>query len=211
MRLQPGLRCGDKMIEINLLPEELRQKAKKPVSNESVKVIPSQVFLVIPGILVLIIIVQIILGVLSIFKSTQLGMLKRQWGIMDVERKQWEELKSGTAQRSLEDKIINQLSSKSLLWAPKLNKLSLLLPGGIWFQELTYSQVGLNLQASVISLQKDEMALINKFMKQLKDDKDFMQGFSGLELSTVSKRKVGGYDVTDFTLSVMIPGMEKKR
>jgi Tfp pilus assembly protein PilN len=96
--------------------------------------------------------------------------------------------------------MIQQLIGQRINWAEKLNKLSLNLPSGVWFNEIQVNSKEFILKASVISLQKEEMNLINAFIDNLKNDKDFFKDFNNLELNSAQKRVIGGYDVTDFIL-----------
>ncbi|MFC1805071.1 hypothetical protein ACFLZ3_04530, partial [Candidatus Omnitrophota bacterium] len=63
-----------------------------------------------------------------------------------------------------------KLSAEKLNWSEKLNKLSLHLPYGIWFDNLSLKGADFVLRGSVISLQGEEMMLIKKFIESLKDD-----------------------------------------
>jgi len=53
----------------------------------------------------------------------------------------------------------------------------------------------------LISLQKEEMNLLNKFIDSLKKDNMFFKDFSALDLSSVQIRSLGGYDILDFSLT----------
>jgi len=97
-------------------------------------------------------------------------------------------------------RAIKQLTDQRIDWAQKLNQLSLKLPSGIWFTSISISPSSLTLSGSVVSLQKQEMALIKRFMDSLKNDKDFFKDFSSLELSSVKTRTIVTYEVVDFNL-----------
>jgi len=58
----------------------------------------------------------------------------------------------------------------------------------------------MTIQGSVISLEKEEVSLINKLLVNLKADAEFSKNFSGFELSSVQKRSIETYDVADFIL-----------
>jgi hypothetical protein len=90
---------------------------------------------------------------------------------------------------------------RKLNWSEKLNKLSLNLPSGIWFNELSVSKKDFILKGSVLSLQKEEMNLVNKFIDSLKKDMVFFKDFTRLELSSIQMKTVVGYDVFDFVLT----------
>ena len=58
----------------------------------------------------------------------------------------------------------------------------------------------LTIRGSVISLQKEEVGLINKLLDTLKIQPEFVKDFSSFELSNVQQRSLGGYDIADFVL-----------
>jgi Tfp pilus assembly protein PilN len=93
------------------------------------------------------------------------------------------------------------LNSKRVLWAAKLNKLSLNLPSGVWFNQITINAKDIVIQGSVISLVKEEIGLINKLLENLKIDSEFSGDFTSFELSNVQKKNVAGYVIADFILT----------
>ena len=186
------------MIKINLLPEELRPKPKKPgIDLESKETL----YFFIPLVFGLLVIIHLALGGFFLLKNLQLGMLSSKWHKLDTQRNAVDNFRSESLQLSEDAKALQQITAKSIKWAPKLNKLSLSLPAGIWFRSLSLNASTLNISASVISLQKTEMALINQFIENLKKDNDFFADFTNLDLGSVEKRPVGGYEIADFTLT----------
>ena len=84
----------------------------------------------------------------------------------------------------------------------KLNRLSLDLPSGIWFNEISANlKKEFILRGSVVSLKKEEMLLINQFIDNLKKDTDFFKDFSKLEMTSAQSGEIGGYEVNDFVIS----------
>jgi Tfp pilus assembly protein PilN len=82
-----------------------------------------------------------------------------------------------------------------------LNRLSLDLPGGVWFNELTLNNKELIIQGSVFSFKKEEVGQINKFIDNLKQDSGFFMNFDKIELGAMQARTIAGYEVVDFTIS----------
>lgn len=191
------------MIEINLLPEELkaRPKTKKIGLNKIGFDIEARYFiyliLIVLGFLAFI---HIYLAGLSLYKNNQLRALTRRWQGVAPQKKILDDFNKEYSIFSSEDRAVKQLLQARLGWAQKLNKLSLLLPAGVWFTDLALSSTDFTLNGSVVSLQKDDMSLINQFMDNLKHDPGFFSDFSSLELSSVQKKTLGGYDITDFIL-----------
>lgn len=195
------------MIEINLLPEESRIKTKQKASQQQIEVTNTTGFTqekafiyALPAILVIFVLLHFYFGILGIVKSGQLASLNRKWLDLGPQKKVFDEYdqqySSASADASLTQLLINQRT----LWAQKLNKLSLNLPPGVWFNDITMSKQNFIIQGSVISMQKDELSLINKLLDNLKADKNFSD-FNSFGLSNVQKRTLGSYDISDFVLT----------
>jgi Tfp pilus assembly protein PilN len=185
------------MIEINLLPQELKIKAKK--KERQIK--SRQILYFIPLLFIILLLVHgYLIGVL-VFKNIQLTALNNKWQKLQPQVKTLEEFKEKYELVSQDSRVIQQLTKQRISWAKKLNKLSFNLPSGVWFNEILVTAKDFTLKASVVSLQKDEMNLINQFIENLKKDNDFFSDFSNLELNSVQKNIIGGYDVADFVLS----------
>jgi len=184
------------MIEINLLAEELKVKLKKKARSAQSK----QILFFIPLIFGLLVVIHLYLLSVTLTKGVQLAALNNKWQKLQPQRKILEDFKKEFEGAGKDASALQKLTSQRIIWAEKLNKLSLDLPAGIWFKEITVTRKDFNLKASVVSLQKDEMNLINRFIENLKKDATFFNAFKTLELTSVQVRAVGGYDVTDFGL-----------
>lgn len=184
------------MIEINLLPEDLKQKAKSKSSNFELKYL----LLLIPLFFGIIILLHLYLGITALVKVGQASVLTGKWKQLQPQMQELDNFNKGSAAQSSDDQAVQQFLSQRIYWSLKLNKLSEYVPDGIWFNNLSIGSKEFLLAASVVSLQKEEMSLINKFISNLNADKDFMKDFSALELSSVQKRVKGSYEITDFVL-----------
>jgi Tfp pilus assembly protein PilN len=183
------------MIEINLLPEDIKTKIKKDSAE------PHIVTFLLPLLLVIIIAIHIFLALFGVARNFQLQALKNKWQQLESQRKIIDEAKKGYSELSADARIIQQLIDKRVRWSEKLNKLSLNLPSGVWFNEITISAADFVLKGSVVSLQKEEFGLLNKFINSLKNDNGFFGSFNNLDLGPVQRRVIGGYDIVDFILS----------
>jgi len=182
------------MIEINLLPEELKLKRR------GVNVQANYFIYAVPLILGILVCMHIFLAVVTINKNSQLRTLNNKWRSLEPQRKVLENFNNEYAIVSEDSKAIQRLTEQRINWAQSLNKLSLDLPSGVWFNELSISYGDFMLSGSVVSLQKEEMGLINKFIYNLKNEPVFFKGFNNLELSSVQRKTIGGYDILDFVL-----------
>jgi len=186
------------MIEINLLPVELKIKAKKSDKGP----FPAKYLLYISG-LILGVIVCLHIGLLgvSIARKFRLSALENKWKELEPQRRLAEQSRKDNEILSADAKAVQQLARQRINWSEKLNKLSLNLPSGVWFNEMSLNQKDFLLKGSAVSLEKEELNLINKFMANLKNDTQFFGNFSNIELASVQRRSIGGYDIIDFVLS----------
>ncbi len=194
------------MIQINLLPEELKIKTKGRNSDLAIiknplVLIQERLFIYAVGaILALFILAHFYFAALLIFKNQQWGSLNRKWLNSAVQKTELDEFNREFSATFQDSSVLAQLSRQRVLWAQKLNALSLHLPAGVWFNEILLSSNSLTIKGSVISLQKEEVGLINRLLDNLKATLEFSKDFSGLEISNVQKRSLGGYDIADFVL-----------
>ncbi len=194
------------MIEINLLPEELRVKVK--AKNSELAMVKSsmgfnqdQLFIyAIPVLLGIFILIHLYFATVAIFKNGQLISLNRKWVQMEPQKKIFDEFNKEFFAASADAGITQTLTSQRVIWAQKLNKLSFNLPAGIWFNDISINSKNITIQGSVISLKNEEVSLIHKLLDNLKTDAEFSKDFSGFQLSNVQKRHIEGYDVADFVL-----------
>lgn len=180
------------------MPEELKTNIKK---GKKLGIRPEQLIHLIPLAFGILISVHIYLSAAGVIKHYRYNALDKKWKKLQPEREMLNNFKSQYDVLSSNTQAIQQLNSRRLTWSEKLNKLSLDLPSGIWFNEILVSPAELVVKASVISLQKEELGLINKFIDNLKNDAGFFRDFNNLELSSIQRRLIGGYDIVDFILT----------
>ncbi|MCU0666140.1 MAG: PilN domain-containing protein [Candidatus Omnitrophica bacterium] len=183
------------MIEIDLLPEELKLNRKKSLLN-------IQSFLyIIPLIIGILIFVHVIFFCVQIFISGNLFTLQNKWKMLEKDRKSYEDFKKEFDSKNMDTNALQAVAGKYSLWAGKLDRLGLSLPSGVWFTDISVSQDTFILKASVVSLDKDEVSLINEFLTKIKEDADFMSAFTNIELGAMQRRQISSYDIVDFTIS----------
>jgi Tfp pilus assembly protein PilN len=188
------------MIEINLLPEELKSKVKKKKAITAIE--PKYLLYIIPlFILGLLLCSHIIFAAVTVFKNNQLRVLNNKWLSLEPQRKMLDEFNKEYAIISEDALAIRKFADEKIDWAEKLNKLSLSLPPGIWFNDLSVAGGGFTLQGSVVSLEKEEMNLLKKFIDNLKNAPAFSKDFNKIELVSVQRRTISGYELFDFVLA----------
>jgi len=196
------------MIEINLLPEELRNRVVKAAKPEVVVntngLEPKHFILLIPLIFGILIGVQLIIGVLGITRGVQVQALNAKWKSLEPERKALLESGNKYSLVSEDAQALQQLLRDRIIWSEKLNRLSLDLPPGVWFELLSVNLKDFSLQAAVISLNKDDMNFIKQLIDNLKNDPVFIKDFNGIELGQAVKKTLGSYEITEFTLGATL-------
>ncbi|MCK9595385.1 MAG: PilN domain-containing protein [Candidatus Omnitrophica bacterium] len=182
------------MIEINLLPDEM--KAKGSGSNGQL----DQFLYLIPLLAGALILAHAYLGLVQFTRSLSLSSLNKKWSVLAPQREKITAVKNAGESASRQEDLIRGLGAKSVDWARLQNKLSLDLPNGVWFNEISLSAKELTIRGTVVSLEKNEVDLINKFMSNLKQDRDIIGDFKSLELSSVQRKNIGTFEVADFIL-----------
>lgn len=188
------------MIEINLLPDELKIKVKKTsvLAASQNKIIT---FAVILGVIVLAVL-NLYVVIRSTAAAAKLKSLNSQWSGLEQKRKSIDVFKQESSSAMGSDKAMQQLIASSLVWSEKLNKLSLNLPYGVWFNEMSVNRKELIIKGSVLSLDKQEMGLLNKFIDDLKKDQQFSRDFDKMDISSLQRKTIGGYEVADFVFTL---------
>lgn len=183
------------MIEINLLPEEL--KIKKLVNTQ----LNFIVFAISTLALIILLIINIFVISLSAAKNIQLKILNKKWEGLFSQRQKVKEFKEGSSILTDDVKAIQQLTKDKILWSAKINKLSSLLPSGIWFRDIALDSENLIIRGTIVSLEKEEMNKVNLFLNNLRKDELFYSDFDNLDLTSVQRRILGGYEVVDFIIA----------
>lgn len=192
------------MIEINLLPEELKAKAAKSDLNFK------YYLLIIPPVLAILFLFHLGFFTNGLIKQTQLNSLNKKWKLLEPQIKNLEGSRQAKGASAEDAELLRTLLPVRILWAEKLHKLSAYLPPGVWFTSASISSAELSLRGTVYSATKEEMVLINKFMVSLKKDKGFFEQFSNLELSSVQKSMKGTYETIDFVITGVLKASKEK-
>lgn len=182
------------MIEINLLPLELREKKKITLG----KFPSSKQILLALGCLILL---HLLLYIFTVLGEVRVNKLNKKWLALASQRAEIAQVKSELAKANENIPLFEQLIKERILWSKKLNKISDLLVSGVWLNEVSLDAGYLIIRASAASRTKDEPALIGKFMQNLKDDTLFSAEFSGIELGPIKKRFIAQTEVMDFILN----------
>lgn len=201
------------MIEINLLPEDLRRKElmqfKLPEwSKLKVYVIAVSVFLGI----------QLFATVFAFYQKLEILAVRGQIAALKQENPTLMAQKAETAAVGTRLKQIESLTARKFYWASLLSDLSHTITKGVWLREMSVrdAQDGpagspegggsvpkgrqLKLLGSAVGAGQ-ETAYIGRYVKGLKESSRMTELFDQVEVSNIYQRKAGDHDVYDFELS----------
>ena len=199
------------MIEINLLPEELRKKERVKLDLPEIPV-----FKILSVMLVVVVSTQILLSAFAVYQTIEFIGLKKGVETLTKENRAISARKAETAAMGTQLREIQAMTERKFLWSVLLNDLSDSMTKGVWLRSLSVTTLAadetgsrkkgnapkgrvLNLEGSVIG-SGQETAIIGKFIKQLKESPRFGELFEDIKLSAINQKKIKDFDVYDFVL-----------
>ena len=218
------------MIEINLLPEEIKKKKRSPsridVSATGMPGLPIVSIAVRAAGVILII--QLILFVIGFMSGATFKSLSLEYKDILPKKQETEKLKIQVDRMNAKVGAIDELMVKRFSWEKKLNTLSDSMIPGIWLMELDYDEKITNvpkpvktdlpkkkliqatenvlsryliLSGAASGMGEEGTALIGRFIKNLKDDPDFYSDFSDIELGTIKREKMYDQEIMTFKIT----------
>ena len=197
------------MIELNLLPKELRHKKKKRPMPK-IPIIP--IFVGVMGVLI---VIHLLLILLINNNKGLLVTLNKKWDQMQPQRE--ETGKIAKEINDLEKRLaaVRALAKPDKDWTEILNGLNQAVITNVWLYSLEMKQkrefvdtgknkaVRLFLHLRGYALGKSEQAtsLVAKFINSLKKNGDFSDYFDGIELRNMTSLQVSGEEAMMFELS----------
>ena len=189
------------MIEINLLPEELRKKKSEPVFNLNMEAEKLR-FLAIGGAAGILILIVIALFLGSFIRKAQINDLLSREKVFSDRVSKIDSINKEITVLKAKMAVLDQITKRNFIWAEKINQLSDLVLPGIWFTRV-YSDSGenkLTIEGSVISKSEEAMASVGKFMKNLKDDVQFFKDFKNIRLESVQREAKDEMGIVNFQI-----------
>ena len=190
------------MIEINLMPSQLRRKQKKGLASGGFR-IPLEVVIGLGGgLIMLLILVHVGLLALNLSKLGKHHDIKSRMQKIIAQKAEVDGVIS--EMRSLQGKLqsIGKITRDSqILWSQKLNILSNGLPRGVWLKKISYDRKVLLIQGSAISRQANEMMNAHTLASNLKTDTAFIKGFTDIEMGSIERREINKIEVADFIMT----------
>ncbi|MFA5388920.1 MAG: hypothetical protein WC312_04100 [Candidatus Omnitrophota bacterium] len=190
------------MIEINLLPEELRRKKTEPAFSLDMGS-GKMKFLAAGGAAGILVLIVIAFFLGTSIRNSQIDRLLAKEKNFSVRFSRVDNINKEIALLRSKTAVLDQLTKRKFLWAEKLNRLSDLALPGIWFTHVyTDAENRLIIEGSVISKSEEAMAFVGKFMKNVKDDQGFFRDFKSVKLESVQRKSKGERDVVDFKIAL---------
>ena len=208
------------MIEINLLPKELRKKRiELPNIFTNISFIPIVVFIL--G-------VHLLLVFMTGMKARTLARYEKKWQEILPENEKAEKLKDELTEMRRKIDAVDNLIQGRMSWAKKLSDLSDAIIPGVWLNRLWLEQKTvlqkvvpkeseegstsvsavpkktiaetLHLYGSVIASGGEETAAIGKFIRSLKNSKGYFADFKEIEATSIQRSRLKDVEVMDFEL-----------
>ena len=206
------------MIELNLLPQELRKKRKK-IELPEIPIIP-----IAASVIVALILIQLLLTVLIFTSKAQLNSAEKTWTELGPKKAEFDKIKNEIALGNQKIKAIDQLIADRLSWSHLLNRLSDSLMSNVWLTEFSYnekkaapvvkkskkrkkktvtptiSEETLTLSGSASGRGEESTAYIARFIRALKNNQEFFRNFDDIELVSIKQGTVSGQSVMNFKI-----------
>ena len=191
------------MIELNLLPPELRKRKSKKITLEEISK-ESIIYFTVNIVIGLIVIHFLLIGT-AVIKGYRYKRLKKQWEAIQPEKKEVDFFKQEIASFEKQAKSIEGIMSKDrIIWSLELNRLSDIIPNGAWLRWVKFKNKRLTLEGSAVSRNGQEVILVNRFSTDLKKDNEFYKNFKDLDVSSIKRRGIKNIEVVDFIMDTYV-------
>lgn len=195
------------MVQINLLPVTAKKKQK---IKAELKIKVGPLIFALVGVILAVVVCWTILGIRLSGQRKQLTERQKQLNTLRSSLKNLNQQNQDKRQFQHRLEFLEAELKREVFWAENLNRLSNLVPPGIWFKKISLhtvkekrlkKYVSLRIGGSVVSLRGEEMIdLIGEFMNALKKDELFSEQFSEIRLLSSKRSKSGKFEIMDFSL-----------
>jgi Tfp pilus assembly protein PilN len=184
------------VIELNLLPEELRKDEETALTFED---FPVQKWLII--FTVVFFSAQALASLAAVSLAHQLSGMKKEVARLTSESKDILAQKVETHAVKKRLKEAEEVMERKFYWSRLLNALTDSVTKGVWLTRLSTEGEKeahvLLIEGSAVG-RGEESAFIGRFMKELKKNPVFADLFDEMELAHITQKKVKDADVYDF-------------
>jgi len=199
------------MIEINLVPTNLRKRKKRNLLPGGFR-IPLEVVIGIGGgLIVLLIMSHFMLSIINMTKVVKLKSLKKEWDTINPQKNKVDVVIKDMRELQQKHKAIESLITQNrILWSQKLNVLSDSLPNEIWLRKVALNEKIFFIEGSAISKHNQEMINVHKFTSNLKSQKSFLKDLTDLELGSIQRQRIKNVEIADFLITIKLKDDENE-
>lgn len=212
------------MIEINLLPEELRGARRTQVTLFSMS--PKRA---LASFAVLFVGLQVLMTAFAVVKQMELDAVRGELGRFKTAERALLARQTASKKAKATLRQVNSLAGRKFAWTRLINALSDSVTQGIWLRSLELETAQslaaksgaskargkasaktpvaatapvrvLRIEGSAVA-KGQETAFVGRFIKELKANPDFTALFLSIEPSNIVLRKIKDADVYDFTVN----------
>lgn len=194
------------MIDINLVPENLRKKRKKGGATREISALPKDtLFGVGGGFLLLLLIINVLFQAGIYVKNAQLKRYKKQWNEILPEKTNVDKILEALQNvRGKVSSIEESIGTDRILWSQKFNEVSDNTVKGVWLNKIELAENILIMHGSAVSKDNTEILSAHKFLSNLKNDENFKRHFSDIEIGVHKTSKLYSVSIADFTISATL-------
>jgi hypothetical protein len=197
------------MIELNLLPKELRKKKKKAVAMPTIPVIPICI-----GVVSLLIVTHLLLIFLIKNNRDLSKKLTNNWSQMKPQKEKTDAFFNELNSLQKRVEAIRKIAKPGLSWARLLSGLNQAMIPNVWLSEFKLRfqtqgrrlakekgmPVSLDLMGYAVGRSETALPTVGRFMESLKKIKDFSDYFDEIELEDIRNYVISGEEVMMFKL-----------
>lgn len=191
-------------MSINLLPPE------EKISSVDKQIISRKALCGFLCSLALIVIINMFFGLVLMGKKSVVANLEKRYNIYQNLQGEIKGLDENIAYLNREFDLIDKFFPKKFSWSEKLLELSKKVPDEIWFQRLSIigekdkEILKINGYVANLNLEEKPLAILNRFIKMLKDDQSFSTNFSEIRLIDVKASTLKNKEILEFNLELTI-------
>ncbi|MBU1083802.1 MAG: hypothetical protein ABIG55_00410 [Candidatus Omnitrophota bacterium] len=197
------------MIELNLLPKELRKTRKISVELSDIPVVRIAVAL-----FALLLAVHISIVLLSGRSKGELDVLTLEWGQMQPQRDLIGKLTRETGEAEKRLKVIRGIAELGLDWSDLLRGLNDAVIPKVWLSEFEVKfdnadtkggvkeklPVSVGITGYALGNSQEATSIVARFITSLKNNPDFAEPFKEIELHNMRAQEVAGKEAMRFML-----------
>ena len=195
------------MIELNLLPKELRKKKRRQMPN--IKPVPIAI-----GVVAVLVFTHLLLALLVMNNSNLLKTLKSKWEQMAPQRETTERIAKETNELEKRVTAVRMLAKPQLNWARIMSGLNQAMIPNVWLSDFRllfngrpYAIGGkdkrpttLVLTGYALGTSEEATSTVARFINSLKRNNDFFMYFDAIELKDMKNTSVAGSESMAFNL-----------